>query len=1008
MAKLTNDCKRKLNEIELYRIFDAEGSGMTKHCRCPKCGAEGKKKSKYIGLDVVDDQVKNKHLVKCRSCGFGVGGGAINVMMTTFDLDFMEACRKLSDQFGMSLEFEEEKKPARSSKTQEQEASEHSFVARQLRDSGLTFEDVKASVLIDGEKCTVSPFQRGKVDILTGKVDKFADEMIILYYDLEGRRRTYRQKIGKKEIPYTRVRYSNPEAHTDKNGKAIKYQTPFGAKTELYIPQKIRSLFQNSANVDTIFIQEGEKKAEKASKHSIPSIAIQGIGNIGNKDEGLPDEIQYFVQRCSVKNIVFIMDSDWNDLSSSLKADDNVGVRPMSFARAMIKFRKYVATLAQCGINVDIWHAHVRDNEAGDKGIDDLLVNTLKGKEDELRKDIDSAMIAHDGAGIYIDCINVTSWSDSQIMNLWSLNKKDDFFSVHHDALMKLRTFKFQGVSYKVEGDKININSEVGTGVDFWKVYYDDKQNKKIDIYARHILNFLQSNGYRFLITDEGRPGFVKIDNGIISKQTEYDLRGFVMRYVMSSTKDDFVICTLTESLPSKMSASILALLEPLEVTAGEPEVYRQQFYFRNKQIAIDGSEIKVEKLVGPVWRDNLIDRQFDREQIFKTIEPDGNGSYRVELTEAGKECEFLQYIFHVSDMWKGQQKDADQLSQYYHHIVNKITCVGYLLRDYKDMNETRAVIAVDAAMSEVGTSKGRTGKSLIGKALSQFISQASINGPKLRSDDQYIFSNVSRTTKNIFIDDINLNFNIKELYQSLTGDLNVNIKQGARFVIPYDRAPKFLITSNNSITDVDDSTRARIIFMSYAPWYSADYTPVQEFGHLFFVGWDDRQWQLFDNLMCECVMYYMRSYDQGWQQVGKGAIEPPMEDISKRALRQTMGEQFLSWAELYYSIDGPNINRRKPRKEVYEAYLAEYNLKSSMLSAHSFRKRLDAYCRFTGLHLNASKKNKDGVFFEDFFITNPGESFIGDRDTSNSIEYISVTTTEFLILQELQNGTDN
>lgn len=347
--------------------------------------------------------------------------------------------------------------------------------------------------------------------------------------------------------------------------------------------------------------------------------------------------------------------------------------------------------------------------------------------------------------------------------------------------------------------------------------------------------------------------------------------------------------------------------------------------------------------------------------------------------------------------MWgKNLQLNNAQIRQRNLHLANKLTCLGYLLRDMKYLNETKAVVAMDAAMSEVSTSKGRTGKSLIGKAIAQYLRQAEIDGRNLANDDPYMFSEVTPTTKNIFIDDINENFSFGRFYQRLTGKLNVNIKQGARFYIPFEEAPKFYITTNHALSGLDDSANARLIFMSFSDWYSVSHTPFMEFGHNFFAEWDDYQWALFDNLMAECVMLYMRSRERIWASPGNGAIDPPMDELRIRTLRQEMGEQFLSWAELYFAPDAGHLNSRIVRKDMYENYLSDYNMKSTQMTSKSFRDKIHAYCRFCGYHFNAHKMTKDGQTFLTWIRRHPDETFIGDRDMSNANEYYTISTTEY------------
>lgn len=1002
MKRITKDCINRLNDVSLFSILPAaEGKGMTRYCRCPSCNAEGKVKGKQKGLAVVDDPVKRKRLIKCNSCGLKAGGGAVNVMMTVTGLEFIEACHKIADMTGIQIEYEKERSEdtGKGGRPDGLKNDRHSFCFRQLEASGLTYDDVKATVYVGNDLCQVSPFRKGALDPFTGKVDELKDEMLILYYDLNGKRKKCIPTRNKtREVDYTRVRWSNPEAHKDKSDKSIKYQTIAGAKTEFYFPQRIRTLYQTKTPFDTLFIQEGEKKAEKACKHGINSIAIQGIGNIGRKEEGLSDEIQYLVQTCKVKNIVMLMDSDWNDLARHIRKDDRVDVRPLSFARALIKFKRYVGTLAQCGLDVDIWFAHVNENENGDKGIDDLLVNTLKEREDGLRKDIDAAMTAHDGHGEYIDCLNVTSYSDMKIMGLWNLNNREDFFSCHHDELMKLKSFKFGDVFFTVTDGKIAVSTEYGSGKEFWSISYDDKQRKKIEPNLLHMRSFLTANGFRSIKLPEGKRGLVKIESGVIRSRDEYEAREFVLNYVFKATKDEAVHLIFAESIDSRLSTAKLYQLEQLQTNAGKPTGDAQRFYFLDSQIEITDKDIETSKLIGPVWEENLIKRNFVREKIFSEFRPDGNGSFDIELTPAGEECEFLRYLMNTCDMWKGRALTEQQDHEFRLHIANRITCIGYLLRDYRDMGEDKAIVAMDATMVDVGESNGRSGKSLIGKAINQFIAQTEINGPTLENNDPYIFSGVRNQTKNIFIDDIKQTFDFSNFKHHITGSLNVNIKQGGRFVIPYEESPKFYITSNHAVENLDSSCLARIEFMSFSNYYNRQFTPEKDFGHLFFVGWDERQWQLFDNLMAECVMLYMRSNENRWGDPNKGIIRPPMEDLNRRTYRQEMGENFLLWAELYYSPDGSHINRRETRKSVYEAYLAEFNIKSTQMTSKTFTKKLIAFCKYSGYNINAHKRSKEGYDFTDHHKKNPGESFIGGRDSSGGVEYLTITATDYVI----------
>lgn len=70
-------------------------------------------------------------------------------------------------------------------------------------------------------------------------------------------------------------------------------------------------------------------------------------------------------------------DSDWDDISSNIKINDPVEKRPRNFYSAARNFKEYMRSLKNRDIYLEIFVGHIRKNDAGDKGLDDLLANTL-------------------------------------------------------------------------------------------------------------------------------------------------------------------------------------------------------------------------------------------------------------------------------------------------------------------------------------------------------------------------------------------------------------------------------------------------------------------------------------------------------------------------------------------------------------------------------------------------------------------------------------------------------
>lgn len=871
-----------------------------------------------------------------------------------------------------------------------------SFCEMQLAASGLEVADVMAKVTDGKSESLVSPFQPGSFG--TGfRIDTKADDMVIYYYDLHGRPMTYTAKGSATPRQYVRVRYFNPDLHRIKD-KPMKYQTPTGAPCRAYIPEYIRRRFQAKEHIDTLFLQEGEKKAEKACKHGMPSIGIQGINNIGTVETGLLQDIQDIVKVCTVRNVVLMMDSDWDDLHREITIGDRVDKRPNSFAAAVIKFKQFMASFHHSLIDVEAWWGHVNDNDAHDKGIDDLLHNTLKCHEDELIADAVHAMDASNGKGRYVTIVKVSTITDMKIRDFWNLNDHQAFFERHSDRLSSVASFRLGGVRYKVENGKMLAMSRYSSDVDIYSIEVNDKDVKKVSMNYTETFRFLAASGfYRLRNSSEGASGYdlIHIDDGIIDRAASYEVRDFVRQYIMSNTKDSMVHeyfnSRLDVLLPDKKLEGLPIIDDSFSVI--EPHV--QRTCYNNGQVEITSADISPEKPINNIWRSRIVPRNFQRVPLIKSIAPDDDG-FSIDISQEAEKCEFLQYLINSSNNYYPHNAPRDlsdaENREWTQHIVNKLTAIGYLLADWKPANERKAVIIQDHLMSEVGQNHGGAGKTLVGNALSKIIPQTTISGSTFKKDDQFLFSGVTKATRNVFIDDVRPNFDFKTIYPMITGEMEINPKGKDRFQIPVEASPKFLITTNHTINGAtENSTRRRIIYMEFSTWYNPDHMPIDDFHHMFFDDWDDYQWNLFDNLMAECVMYYFRSFEQQWYREGQGAVPPPMKQIQLRSLRQEMSEPFYQWADEYYDPSGPHLNEREPRQELFKTFIEYAGPAGHGVTRTNFLKKITAYCKFKGYDLNINRPDEHKCYYADWKPQHPDESFIGDNDKSGGKEFFTV-----------------
>lgn len=994
MAKYSQRTIDDVNRnVDIRLIIDgADQSKSKQDIDCPFCG----KKKKF---SVTHNSKYN--CAKCWSCGEGFSG-PISALMhyKGYGKDqFPQAVEETAKIGGIYIRTEDDERgEAVKAAT---ESLKSTFCQMQLYSSGLTEADVTLKINDGKSEYFESPFRKGRFSS-DFRPDPMGDDMLIYYYDLHRRPVTYKAKGSSVPRQYVRARYANPDIHKSGDGKAMKYQTPPGAPSRAYIPEKIRQRFLSKTHIDTLFIQEGEKKAEKACKHGMLSIGIQGINNFGTAEEGLLQDIQDIATVCTVDNVVLMMDADWEDLHRDITLGDRVDKRPISFSSAVIKFRQFMRTLHNLKLDVEIWWGHVNHNEGNDKGVDDLLTHTLKCREEDLIEDIDITMNSHDGKGKYVDIHKITAISDAKIRDFWLLNDRQAFFNRHLDRLDSVGVFKIGGISYKVENGEMLPMSRYSSDVDIFSIELDSKDRKKVVLNYTETLKFLNAYGFcRMRNSDESASGFefIRIDDGIIDKIAPFEVRDFICQYIATNTKDPLV----HEYFNSKIDVVLPdKKLERLQIISDEFSKFErglQRTYYNNGQVEITAESITPNKPILNIWRSRIVPRNFNRVPVIKSITRDVDG-FHVEFTNDAHKCEFLQYLLNTSNNYYPHDAERDitreEQLEWVHHLVNKVTTVGYLLCDWKPANERKVVVVQDHLMTEVGQSHGGAGKSLIADAIGRIKSQVTIDGGNIQGTDQFLFSSVSKATRSILIDDVRPNFNLKDYFATITGNMSVNPKGKDRYNIPVDESPKIIITTNHTIKGSSESSiRRRISYMEFSNWYNADHSPVDDFHHMLFDDWDDYQWTLFDNLMAECVMYYLRSFSEVWGKEGQGHVPPPMEMIEKRSLRQEMSESLLQWAEERYDPSGSHLNEREKRNDLLKEFFEFAGNTGHGVTRTNFMMKIQAYCKFKGYDFNINKANAKGEFYNDWKPLHPNESFIGINDKSGGTEYFTVWSQE-------------
>jgi hypothetical protein len=242
---------------------------------------------------------------------------------------------------------------------------------------------------------------------------------------------------------------------------------------------------------------------------------------------------------------------------------------------------------------------------------------------------------------------------------------------------------------------------------------------------------------------------------------------------------------------------------------------------------------------------------------------------------------------------------------------------------------------------------------------------------PKL-TDDQFIYENVSTHTDYILVDDSNQYLDFQFFFAPLTGELTVNPKNSQRFIIPFHDVPKFALTSNFVIRNLDSSTERRLLYAVFGDYYHQNSngfynetrTPQDDFGkNILNEDFTESEWNDFYNFMMQCCSFYMNY----------GKIEPPMNNVEKRNLMSIMGSAFHEWADVYFSIESCRRDTFHSKPDAFEDF--KKNTRSQWTSQH-FMKSMKAWCKYYGLEFNPKEhQNSDGRIIKNMSISGGSKS---------------------------------
>lgn len=380
----------------------------------------------------------------------------------------------------------------------------------------------------------------------------------------------------------------------------------------------------------------------------------------------------------------------------------------------------------------------------------------------------------------------------------------------------------------------------------FWK-----REGKKIKIKYTELLHWLHSLGYRIYQNE-----IVKVTDNIVSIIDERILKSAFLSEVEPEMADYFYdkVSTIFSD-----NGGIMAMLKSLEDNFVKDTKHCTWLFFKNYAVKVTETEIlpmQYRELSGYIWETSIIDRNF----------------YNDDFTGADAER-------FVSILGGDKVEDLKKL-------------LGYTLSRYKDSINPRAVVLTeDINADDEGESQGGSGKGLLFSFIRPYRKVADFDGKNFKINDTFLYQNVDIDTDIIFIDDVERYFKFNSLFSILTGSLLVNKKNKPQIIIPFEKSPKIVLTSNYAVGAMDISSVRRKYEFAVVKYFGQSLEPMDVFGRQFFTEWDALEWSRFDNFMCHCCQLFLREHD-------KKHIGNVTDNSTERTLIANTNKDFIDYMD--------------------------------------------------------------------------------------------------------------
>lgn len=466
------------------------------------------------------------------------------------------------------------------------------------------------------------------------------------------------------------------------------------------------------------------------------------------------------------------------------------------------------------------------------------------------------------------------------------------------------------------------------------------KQNKiKIDFW--NLKEWLELRGYMRVHVGNGKYEFAQIINNVIFNRTFKQVRDEILFYLKGIDRKDVYNEFMEDT---KFSENTISNLREYDGRYLRDSATTCFFFYTNCYLEITRNSIakkNYRELEIPIWEKQIVQRAyFDTED------------YRV--SDAYNFCKVIT------------NKSEERLN-------SLMSAIGYNLHRYKNPAQCPVVILTDENVTD--EANGGTGKGIIFEFIKKIRNVDTIDAKKYDEKNKFALQRVSFDTDLIHLDDIPRGFNFESLFSAITTGLTVEPKGKKEIYMDFSVSPKISIASNYPLKTKGDSFARRMFIVEIFKYFGSNYTPMDEFGRIFFTGWDEDEWCRFDRFMVECVLRYFRL----------GLKPVRTESLRINVLKANTRSEFVDFAMENLSI--PNIYNKSEMLAKFREYTDDGYYKNH-LGTRQFTEWCKEWSDFNGWEFDRRCGAQGGFFSMKGDVARPNPNEIEFKNNVDEIPF--------------------